>query len=207
MFRQLALTFFYVVGILTALSARADTLDDAIQIVVEQNAVIREAEAKAGIVAAENSWLSRVKLRTTLGYSQKTTSTEAAGLDARGVLTLEIPLGSSGSRKRSAAQATVASKRDAVVAKFLADVSKLREWQQKVQNDKEMHQLKLDKLEYFKQANDAGTIEPQELWKYAEEAKKAEHGAMLSIAKEKMFGEETARIWGGFRWQELRGLL
>lgn len=180
----------------------ATPLDEAVSLVLNASPVVLAAQDEADEAARQPSWTSRVKL----GYQQQGTDTDAGGWNA-GVY-VDIPLfGRKHQLEAVKARHQAAEARDRVLSAFLADVATLTELEAKRAEGEEMAAFYRDRLEYFKQAEAEGRVEPDTLWTDAEKAKKAEHDAAQGAVKLSAALEETARRFGGGEWKRLRALL
>jgi hypothetical protein len=94
--------------------------------------------------------------------------------------------------------------------------------QRKIETARRLHQLKLDKLQYFTHAEEQCRkleaeappgekpeciIQSHQLWPYAEEAKFAENEIFLALEKYTAELEVVARQFGGNRWAQLKSLV
>lgn len=207
--------------LLWAASASAAPLDDAIAIVVEESAKVAEKESALHWAEQEPTW--KTKIRFTGAYSEKETQEYAGGFDSKAQLTFEIPLFSTEKQRTVAgAREDVRVTEESVLGAFLKAVADLVMVQRKIETARQLHQLKLDKLEYFKHADEdcrqleakappgekpECIIRSHQLWPYAEEAKQAEGDIFLALERYAAELEATARQYGGGRWQELKALL
>lgn len=180
----------------------AESLDEAIELVMQVNPEITAQQAEVTAIGRQSSWSSRVRL----GYSYGATSDEAAGLNAG--VTVEIPLFS---RKReieaAKAHSAVAQTRDKVLNAFLSDVATLAGLEAKRAEAEEMAAFYRDRLKYFRQAVEEGRVESDTLWADAEKAKKAEHDHRQGAIALAAALTESARRFGGTEWKRLRALL
>jgi len=180
----------------------AAELDEALILVTNASPVIAEQELVAQSISRQSNWSSKVRV----GYSLKSTDTDAAGLNAG--LTVEIPLFS---RKReieaAKARHALVKSRDQLQREFLSDVAKLQELEAQQAEAAEMQAFYRDRLTYFRKAVEEGRVESDTLWSDAEKAKKAEHDHHQGAVKLEAALEETARKYGGGEWKRLQALL
>ncbi|WP_456378861.1 hypothetical protein [Thiolapillus sp.] len=182
--------------------AQAAPIDDALGIVFDQSATLEKAREEMREIGRQ----SRFKGRVYVGYALAETYDAAAGANAG--IYVEIPLFS---RKReldtARARLALAKQEEALKKAFLADVSSIRELEDKRREAQEMAAFYKDRLTYFDQAVKEGRIEADTLWEDAEKAKKAEHDAVQGTGKVRAKLEQIARRYGGHRWTELQDLL
>ena len=191
-------------GLLLLLSGAATgaPLDEALALVFQQSAVIQAAREELREAERQSSYSGRVYL----GYALAETYDAAQGLNAG--IQITIPLFDR-TRELAAAQARAALARaeNQLRAAFLGAVADLREQEEKRADALELAAFYRDRLAYFSQAVKEGRVESDSLWSDAAEAKKAEHKAAQAKVKLDAMMEETARRYGGARWQELERLL
>jgi hypothetical protein len=187
--------------------ARAGTLDDAVFLVLSESPGLDGKRTAAAELAGVSDWTSTIKLSA--GYAEKQTDEFAGGFDARGMIALEIPLTGRPSSRLDAAKARAAlgDAQDGLIAEFLRSAAGLAETLAKAETADILHQFALDKLEYFKNAESAGELEPARLWEHAEQSAKAGEATGRARVEYAAGLEVAARRFGGGRWLELRGLL
>jgi len=215
------LSLFLFLSLFSVTASYAAPLDDAINIVLSESAKIAEKQTALTWAEREPAW--KTKIRFTGAYSEKETQEYAGGFDSKAQLVFEIPLFSTEKRKAVAnAKEDVRVAEESILGQFLKGVSDLVMTQRKVEAARRMHQLKLDKMEYFKRAEEECRkleaaappgekpdciIQPHQLWPYAEEAKQAEQEIYLALERYTAELEALSRQYGGPRWPELKAAL
>jgi hypothetical protein len=210
-----------LVAALFSATVSAAPLDDAIAIVLAESARVAEKESALYWEEKEPAWKTR--LRFSSAYSEKETQEYAGGFDSKAQLVVEIPLFSTEKRRNVAtARERVRVEEESTIGKFLKSVSDLVMTQRRIETARQLHQLKLDKLSYFKRADDECrqlqaeappgkkpecVIQSHQLWPYAEEAKTAENEIFLALESYQAELEAVSRQYGGARWSELKRLL
>ncbi len=191
----------------------ADSIDDALAIVIDNSATISEKTIDLDIARNGHDWASEVRFG--YNYKQNDSITASADTDGNintdskglnGQLTLKIPLFSNEQNSKiSKAHAAAAVEREKVVVSFLSVVKQLILLNQQWKSADENYKLKQDKLEYYKRSLKEGLLEsPAELWVHAEASKAAEHAAAEKMVEYKTELDIVSRQFGGAQWRPLK---
>lgn len=195
-----------IVGVLVLLLGTnvvtAAPLDDALDLVVNQNAAISARQAEACALAKQSPWTSEVRL----GYQAQGTREQAAGLDAG--ISVKIPLFDRKQEIDAArARYQLRQAQQELRGEFINAVGKLVELAGALPAAAETCAFTRDRLDYVRQAVDEGREEADALWPVAGNVREAEQ--TLTAAKQRycVQFENLARTYGGERWTTLRDLL
>jgi hypothetical protein len=187
---------------LASRKAQAAPLDEALHLVVQESVVVQAAHENALEVSKQSDWAARVRL----AYQMEGTDADSEGLNMGAYL--EIPLFSrKGRLAETEARYKAADTEYKIREKFLADVAKITTLNAELNEAKHMRQYYKDRLQYYKEAEENGLIDPGKLWPEAKQAQTAHFKMTKLTTKLSASIEEIARTYGGRRWQRLQLLL
>lgn len=189
--------------LLGAGAATADPMDEALSLVMTHHPEMQAREAEFRTVRAAPGWAADLRLSLTEGP----TDFGSSG-GARAVISLNIPLGGNEQERAFArARRELATARATMRRSFLNDVQVLKTRAEAVEIRLERRDFWRDQLDYYREGVEAGTHEPEQLWRLAESLQKAEHGYRTALVDFDTEIERVARDYGGEAWQQLRRLL
>lgn len=184
------------------LCVRAGPLDEALQIVYAQSAVLDGKAAMLALTQQDKVWAAKVRIGT--GYARQETADVAGGFDMQARISIEIPLFSHEKRKAvSGERIKVQSERERLRRDFLDAVAALTVIDSQIQAAGFDLETAYKRLAWFKQAVAQQVIESAMLWGHYEHATGAEKTLFLAQQSYKAELEKTARRFGGSQWREL----
>lgn len=177
-------------------------LDDAIALVVEVAPLVAERRIDLAVVEKTKPF----DMQARVGYQQKGTQTDAAGINAGVYVT--IPLFSTKREREAAkARALVAQAQDQVLTSFLGDVAALEQADQEQMNAQLAADFNSDRMDFGTEQEEQGLIDGPELWPMADALRQANASKAMAERKRRAAIERVARRFGAYRWEELRTLL
>jgi hypothetical protein len=181
----------------------ADTLDEALRLVLASHPVLVAEQAEVAETAHQRAWSSDV----TLSYYER--GTEYGGPSGgNAALRLRIPLFDRSHELAAAkARTSLEKARETVRAAFLAEVERIGAQGAKVRELDTMRQFYRDRLEYRRKQVDEGIEDAGSLWPEAEKLQQVEFDYRAEKGKLEMMRESVAREYGGRQWTKLRDLL
>ncbi len=193
-------------------AALAAPLDDALELVMSQSAVVQAKNRVMGVVGGARDLKGTVSLAT--GYAEKQTDEFAGGFDARTRFTVEYPI-FGGTAKATNDQDKARALNDLYIAEeqlrnqFITDIQNVALLERTARGLIQTHALKVDRLKAAKQANDRATEadEQIDLWSFIEAAKQAEDAAFQADQKFLIELERVSRSYGKEEHERLRQLI
>ncbi|MBK1735761.1 hypothetical protein CKO15_10820 [Halorhodospira abdelmalekii] len=181
----------------------AQPLDEALRLVMRVDAQVTARADELRAIEEQPRWSSDLSLSLSRGESEF-----GASDSSRAMLSVTIPLvGAGREREQAAARHALAAEEAGVREAFLSAVQELRVTALEVEAAAERRALYHDRLEYYREAVEAGIATPETLWREAEQLQEAEHRYRQAVARLDGRREEVARRFGGNQWKQLQDWL
>lgn len=195
-------TLLLTVGGVGSASA-TQPLDEALRLAIQADAQVAARIAELRAIEDQPRWSSDLSLSLSRGESEF-----GASDTGRAMLSVKIPLvGTGRKREQAAARHALAAQEAGVREAFLAAVQELQTAALEVEAAKELRELYQDRLDYYREAVETGTKDPETLWREVEQLQEAEHRYRQTMAQLNARREAVARHFGGNQWRKLQDWL